>query len=152
MNGVWRFLHFLSFTLWIGGGLSVMVAGIAMKKMDRSVWGGVVDAQAAIYRILIGPGAIIACVSGLILTMEMYNSLSMKVGPWLGMMQGTGIIAALVILLGSIPAVGKLSRLDPVGPDAAHFDMLRKRLAVTSMLWGALSLIALLAGALYRAV
>lgn len=152
MNGFWRFVHFLSFVLWIGGGLSVMVASVAMRKMDRSVWGGVVDAQAKIYRVLIGPGAVLTVVSGLILTMEMYNSLSMKVGAWLGMMQGAGIVAALAILLGSLPAVAKLSRLEPIGPDAPHFDRLRRRLAITSTISGTLALVALVAGAFYRAV
>ncbi len=150
MSGFWLFVHMFSTTIWIGGGLAVMVAGIAMKKMDRSIWGGVVDAQAAVYRMLIGPGAILSVASGVILTFGMYNRLAVSVGPWMGMMQGLGLLGALVILLGSFPLVGKLTRLDPVGPDAVHFDRLRVRLAIFGATSGTLGLLALLAGSLYR--
>lgn len=150
MNGFWLFLHLFSTTIWIGGGLAVMVAGIAMKKMDRSVWGGVVDAQAAVYRMLIGPGAILSVASGVILTFEMYNRLAVKVTPWMGAMQGLGLLGALVILLGSVPLVGRLSRLEPLGPDAPQFDRLRVRLAIFGATSGTLGLLALLAGSYYR--
>jgi hypothetical protein len=150
MSGFWLFLHMFATTIWIGGGLAVMVAGIAMKKMDRSVWGGVVDAQAAVYRTLVGPGAMLSVASGVILTFEMYNRLAVKVSPWMGAMQGLGLIGALVILLGSVPLVGKLSRLEPLGPDAPQFDRLRVRLAIFGATSGTLGLLALLAGSYYR--
>jgi hypothetical protein len=150
MNVFWLFLHMFATTIWIGGGLAVMVAGIAMKKMDRSVWGGVVDAQAAVYRMLIGPGAMLSVASGVILTFEMYNRLAVKVAPGMSMMQGLGLLGALVILLGSVPLVGKLSRLEPMGPDAPQFDRLRVRLAIFGATSGTLGLLALLAGSYYR--
>ncbi len=153
MSGVWYFVHFLSFTLWLGGGLAAMVAGIAMKRMDRSAWGVVVDVQAAIYRVLIGPGAVLVVLSGIVMTMQMYSAMSGgQAGPWLGTMQGAGILGALVMLLGAMPASAKLARLEPVGAHAAAFDALRVRLAITSSIGGTLGLIALLAAAFYRRV
>ena len=151
MNGIWHFIHYLAFTTWIGGALSAMVVGIAMKRIDRSLWGAVVDGQAAIYRVLVGPGAIITALSGIVLTFQMYNGLSGgQAGSWLGTMQGAGIVGALVTLLGAMPAAFKLSRLEPLGPHAAAFDALRKRLAITGSIGGMLGLLALVAGALYR--
>ena len=151
MSGIWRFVHYLAFIAWIGGALSAMVTGVALKRIDRTLWGAVADAQAAIYRTLVGPGAIITVGSGLIITMQMYSGLSGgQAGSWLGVMQGAGVLGALVTLLGAMPASVKLSRLEPLGRDAAAFDALRKRLAITGSIGGTLALIALLAAALYR--
>jgi len=153
MNGVWHFVHYLAFTAWLGGALSAMVAGITMRRIDRMLWGAVVDAQAAIYRVLIGPGAIVTLLSGIVITMQMYSGLSGgQAGSWLGMMQGAGFVGALVTLLGAMPAAFKLSRLEPLGAQAAAFDALRSRLAITGSIGGSLGLIALLAGAFYRRV
>ncbi len=150
MSTAWRVLHFIAFIAWLGGGLAVMVAGVAMKKMDRSLWGAVVDVQAALYRTLLGPGAIITVVSGLFLTFGMYGRLSGQVGAWLGMMQGMGLLGALVTLLGAMPAAQRLTRLEPTGPTAAAFDAGRKRLAITGAIAGVAGTMAMVAGALYR--
>lgn len=151
MNGIWHFLHYLAFTAWLGGALSAMAAGLTMKRIDRSLWGAVVDAQAAIYRTLIGPGAIVVVLSGIVLTFRMYNSLAAgQAGSWLGTMQGAGLIGALVTLLGAMPAATRLSRLEPLGEQAHAFDAMRKRLAITGSIGGMLGLIALLAGSLYQ--
>lgn len=146
----WRFVHYLSFIAWIGGGLAAMVAGIAMKRLDRSLWGAAAEIQAAIYRTLIGPGSIIAVISGLLLTFRMYGAMSGYVGPWLGTMQAAGLLGAVVTLLGAMPAASRLGRLEPTGDTAAAFDRVRKRLAVTGSIGGMLAIVALLAGALYR--
>ncbi|HEX3927403.1 MAG TPA: hypothetical protein VHW65_05355 [Gemmatimonadales bacterium] len=149
MNGILHFIHYLAFVMWIGGGLATMVAGIAMKRLERPLWGAIVDVQGAIYRALIGPGAIVVLLSGIVMGLSMPGGMSGQVGPWLGTMQAAGAIGALVTLLGAMPTAFKLSRLDAVGADAPHFDALRKRLAITSSIGGTLALIALLAGALY---
>lgn len=150
MTPLWRFVHYLAFTAWIGGALAAMIAGLALRRLDRSLWVGVAEAQAAIYRAMIGPGAIVTVFTGLLLTFRMYGDLSVRVGPWLGTMQGVGLIAALVTLLGAMPAATRMARLEPTGNTAAAFDQARKRLAVAGSIGGTLALLALLAGALYR--
>jgi hypothetical protein len=151
MNGFWHFVHYLTFVMWIGGALSAMVVGIGMKQIDRSLWGAAVDAQAAIYRALIGPGAIGVILSGILLTFRMYGKMSGGgAGPWLGTMQGAGIVGALVTLLGAMPAAARLGRLEPIGTQQAAFDAQRKRLAIAGSIGGTLGLIALLAGAFYQ--
>ncbi|MGH7594655.1 MAG: hypothetical protein ACRELE_12510 [Gemmatimonadales bacterium] len=151
MNGIWHFIHYLAFTAWIGGGLSAMVISVPMKQIDRSLWGAVVDGQAAIYRMLIGPGAIVVVLSGIVMTLRMYNGMAGgPAGPWLGTMQGAGIVGALVTLLGAMPAAITLSRLEPIGEHVARFDALRQRVAITSSIGGTLGLLALLAGAFYQ--
>ncbi len=150
MMSFWRILHFIAFTAWIGGALAAMVTAMSMRRLDRAFWGGIVEMQGAIYRVLIGPGALVSVVSGVFLTFGMYGQLSTQVGAWLGTMQAAAIGGAVVTLLGAMPAAARLSRMEPLGPSAAAFDALRKRLAVTGSIGGTLALIALLAGALYR--
>ena len=151
MSPVWLLVHMLAFTMWIGGGFAVMVTGIAAKRMDRALWGAIVDVQWAVYRAVIGPGAILVVVTGIIMTLSMYNGMSGNgVGPWLGAMQGAGIAGALVTLLWAMPTASRVARLEPIGADAALFDQLRKRLAMASSVGGTLALIALIAGAFYR--
>ena len=150
MNGLWRFVHFLAMVAWIGGALASMAATMAFRRLDRSLWPGVAEAQGAIHRALVGPGAMISVFSGLLLTFRMYGAMSGQAPAWMGTMQGAGIAGAMVTLLGAMPAATRLARLEPTGETAPAFDRLRRRLAVTGSIGGTLALIALLAGALYR--
>lgn len=150
MMTFWRVLHFVAFTAWIGGALAAMVTAISMRRLDRAFWGGIVEMQGAIYRVLVGPGALVSVISGVFLTFGMYGQLSTEVGAWLGTMQAAAIAGAVVTLLGAMPAAARLSRMEPLGPTAGAFDATRRRLAVTSSIGGSLALLALLAGALYR--
>jgi len=150
MNSTWRLIHYFAFVAWIGGALGVMMAGITMKKLDRSLWGGVADVQSALFRLLVAPGSIVTLASGFVLTMQMYGALSGQSRPWMGMMQGMGFLGTLITLLGAMPAAAKLARLEPLGETAAAFDAARARLRITGMIGGFCSFLALVAGALYR--
>ena len=148
----WLFLHLLGFTLWLGGGFASMVAGIAAKREDRQGLGVVVRSQAALQRVLIAPGALLTVLSGLILTFSVTGRTGDLVGfsAWLVVMQGTGLVGALVTLLVGLPTATRLARLDPAGANAAFFDELRQRQKVAASIAGVLALIALVAGAGYR--
>jgi len=152
MIRLWLFVHLLGFTMWMGGALAVMVAGIAAKREDRAGLGAITRSQAAAYKIIIAPGAILAVFSGLILTFSVAGRTGELVGfnVWLVVMQGTGLIGALLVLLIGLPTAAKLARLDPAGPGAAHFDELRQRQKVVASISGTLALAALVAGALVR--
>jgi hypothetical protein len=67
---------------------------------------------------------------------------------WLMVMQGTGVVGALLVLLIGLPTAAKLARLDPEGQGAAYFDELRQRQRIVSSVSGTLALVALVAGAL----
>jgi len=148
----WLFLHLLGFTMWLGGGLAVMVAGLAGKREDRSGLGAVARSQAAVHKAIIAPGALLAVLSGLVLTFAVAGRMGELVGfnVWLLVMQGAGVIGALVVLLIGLPTAAKLSRLDPTGSGAAYFDELRQRQRIVSSVSGTLALVALVAGALVR--
>jgi hypothetical protein len=152
MIRVWLFLHLLGFTMWLGGGLATMVAGMAGKREDRTGLGAIARAQAAVHRALVAPGALLAVLSGLILTFSVSGTTGELVGfnIWLLVMQGTGAVGALLVLLIGLPTAAKLSRLDPSGPGAAYFDELRQRQRGVGSVSGTLALVALVAGAMVR--
>jgi len=148
----WLFLHILGFTLWIGGAIASMVAGVSAKREGLQGLGVVARAQAAIQKVLIGPGALLTVLSGLMLTFRITGEASDLVGFNLGLvlMQAAGIIGALVALLISLPTATKLARIDPAGPHADYFNELRARQKVTSSIAGVLALAALVGGVMVR--
>ena len=148
----WLFLHLLGFTMWLGGGLAVMVAGIAAKREDRAGLGAIARAQAAAHKAIIAPGAILVVLSGLILTFSVSGRTGELVGfsVWLVVMQGAGLVGALMVLLIGLPTAAKLARLDPMGQGAAFFDELRQRQKIVASVSGVLALAALVAGAWVR--
>ena len=150
MIRLWVFLHIIGFTLWIGGGLAAMVAGIVSKGEDRARLGAVVRVQAAMHRILVAPGALLAVLSGLMLTFAVTSLHGGAAGfsIWLVLMQGAGIVGALIVLMVGLPTASKLARIDPEGPNAAYFDELRTRQRVSGSLAGILALAALVGGAM----
>lgn len=152
MIRLWLFLHLLGFTMWLGGGLAAMVAGIAGKREDRAALGVIARSQAAAYKAIIAPGAILAVLSGLILTFSVSSRMGELVGfsVWLMVMQGAGILGALLVLLIGLPTAARLARLDPAGEGAAYFDELRQRQKIVGSVAGTLALVALLAGAMVR--
>lgn len=148
----WLFLHLLGFTMWLGGGLAAMVAGIAAKREDRAGLGAVARAQAAVYKTIIGPGALLVVFSGLILTFSASARMGELAGfnVWLVVMQGAGLVGALIVLLIGLPTAAKLARVDPEGQGAAFFDELRQRQRIVGSVAGTLALVALVAGAWVR--
>ena len=148
MSRLWLFLHLLGFVLWMGGGIASMFAGIAAKSEDRAGLGAVARAQSAVQRIVIGPGALLTVLSGLMLTFAMTGMAGVSV--WLMVMQGTGLVAALLTLFVAVPTASRLALLDPTGPDGAYFDELRNRQKLVGMVWGVLALVALVGGAMVR--
>jgi hypothetical protein len=114
--------------------------------------GAVARAQASIHKAVIAPGALLAVLSGLVLTFSVSGRTGDLVGfnVWLMIMQGAGLLGALIVLLIGLPTAAKLSRLDPAGPGATYFDELRQRQKIVSSVAGTLALLALVAGALVR--
>jgi hypothetical protein len=147
---LWIFLHIIGFTLWIGGGLASMVAGIVSKGEERARLGAVVRAQAAVQRMLVAPGALLTVLSGVMLTFAMTSLRGGEAGfsIWLVLMQGAGLVGALIVLLVGLPTSSKLTRIEPQGPNAAYFDELRQRQRITSSIAGVFALVALVGGAM----
>jgi hypothetical protein len=127
-----------------------MITSIAARKEDRSVLGPLVRLQAGITGIMVGPGAGVTVVSGLILTFRMFGTAQPAPSGWIMIMQAAGLLAGIITLAFALPAAGRLRRMDPLGPQAAAFDALRGRQRVVGSISGLLALIALVGGVMAR--
>jgi hypothetical protein len=148
MKGFWMLVHVLGFTLWLGGGIATMVAGVAAKRLGAAERLAGYRLIGAVQRLLVAPGAVAVVVSGVLLSMPY-----MKQGDvpgWMGLMMVAGLAGALGALGVSVPTAARLARLEPDArgelPEA--FVRLRRRQIVAATLAGSLGLIALIAATL----
>lgn len=125
-----------------------MVVGIAAKSEERPGLGAVVRAQSKLAKVAIAPGALLTVLSGLILTFRLSGGDFAGFSIWLVIMQGAGLVAALITLLIGLPTAARLGRLDPSGEGARYFDELRSRQRIVASIAGTLGLVALFAGAM----
>jgi len=146
------FVHIFGFVLWMGGGFAVIGTGMLMRQLARNELGVAMAVQGRLLRGMILPGVVMVVLSGLIMTLRLYGSATSVSGfpVSLMVMQGTGLLAAGIALVVTVPTVTRLSRLDPVGPHAPLFDALRRRARMAGMVAGALGVTALVAGVLLR--
>jgi len=149
MRSILIFLHLFGQIAWLGGALSAMVMGVASKREAKDQIGPTVRMQSAIYRTLIAPGALVVVLSGILLTLEMYNqATAVGLSRPLMAMQGLGILGALIILVHTMPTSTRLARLEPAGPGAPIFEALRKKVVRSGMIASTLGMLALIAGAM----
>src|SRR2546422_9905238 len=106
MRGFWLLVHVLGFTLWLGGGIATMVAGISAKSFTPAERLKAYKLIGAIQRLLVGPGAIAVVLSGIVLSMPYMRSGDMP--GWLNLMMGAGLLGALAAVGGSVPAGGEV--------------------------------------------
>ncbi len=140
------FLHLIGQIAWLGGALSTMVIGIAIKREYKDQLGPAVRLQSAIYRALIGPGALAVVLSGILLTLQMYNqATAVGLSRSLMAMQGLGIAGALITLVHTLPTSTRLARLEPAGPGGVLFEGLRRRVVISGMVASTLGMLALVA-------
>ncbi len=150
MRGFWLFLHILGFVAWLGGGLSVMLAGITAKYFPPEQRLAVYRIMGVVSRSLIGPGAVVVVLSGFVLSVPFFRDA--MVPSWLLAMQALGLLGAIVAIGIVMPTAARLARLevDARGELPESFAGLRRRQAVFATLAGILALTALLAGTLFR--
>ena len=147
--GFWYLAHIAGFTLWVGGGAAAMMVGIRGKQEDRAAQAIIVRLLAGIHRMLMLPGLVLTILSGGYLSVPASRAATQP-SSWLMLMQITGVIAAILVLFVSLPALARLTRISPVGETAPAFDGLRKRVASSGMVAGMLGLLALIAGVLHK--
>jgi len=146
MTPLWATLHFAGFAAWLGGLLAILVlrGGAAREP-------GAVTDLSPVYRALVGPGAMLTVVTGLMLTLRLYGEASGDgLGSGLMAMQGLGLVAAMISLVVSVPTASRLSRLEPVGPSATLHRQLDRRLRLTDLLVLVMGTVAIATGTLGR--
>ncbi|MGH7644158.1 MAG: hypothetical protein ACREMR_01095 [Gemmatimonadales bacterium] len=145
MRGLWLLIHLLGVTLWLGGGIATMVAGVTAKRWPPDERLAAYRLTSAIQRILVGPGAIAVVLSGLVLSVNVMKAATVP-GTLLVMM-AAGLLGALVVVGLSVPTAARLGRLDldPRGELPEAFAGLRRRQVWAASLGGGLGMVALIA-------
>jgi hypothetical protein len=136
---------------WLGGALAAMTIGVAAKRESPEQLGLVVRLQSALYRMLVGPGALVIVLSGILLTLQMYNQfVIVGLNHSLLAMQGLGILGGLMVLVHTVPTSSKLARLEPTGPTAAAFAAIHQRLKISGMISSLIGLLGVVTSAMYQ--
>jgi len=150
MRGLWLFLHVMGFVAWLGGGLAVMLSGITAKYFPPEQRLAVYRIMAVITRNLVGTGAVLVVVSGLVLSVPYFRGATVPTSVMAMLVLGfMGAIVAIAIVVPTAARLGRLD-LDPRGELPESFAGLRRRQAIFATLAGILALLALLAGTLFR--
>jgi hypothetical protein len=141
----------MGFVAWLGGGLAVMLSGITAKYFAPDQRLAVYRVMSVVSRNLIGPGAVLVVLSGIILSVPYFKNA--MVPSWLMAMQGLGLLGAIVAIAIVTPTAARLGRLevDARGEMPESFAGLRRRQAIFATLAGIFALLALLAGTVFRA-
>jgi hypothetical protein len=144
MKGFWMLVHVLGFTLWLGGGIATMVAGVTAKRMGAAERLAGYKLIGAVQRLLVAPGALAVVLSGLFLAQPYMKQ--GDVPAWLGLMMVAGILGAIGAVAISVPTAAQLARLEPQGNELpAAFQRLRKRQILAATVAGTFGLIAMFA-------
>jgi len=149
MRGLWLFLHIMGFAAWMGGGLAMMLAGIAAKNFSPEERLAVYRATSVVARNLVGTGALLVLVSGFVLSVPYFQA---AMPGWLMAMQGLGLVGAVIAIGIVTPTAARMGRLqlDPRGEMPESFAGLRKRQAIFATIAGIFALLALLAGTVMK--
>lgn len=145
------FIHFLGSALWIGGAIAAMVVALDARTEDIMVRAGAFRLLVPVHTMVIGPGALLALASGILLTMQLMtgDASQLMAAPRIWVMQGAGLVGGLMVLFIGLPTavrMGGLAMPDASGSFPRSFERYRKRQAIVSSVAGALAVISLFAG------
>jgi hypothetical protein len=146
----WSAVHLIGFVAWMGGILAALIVVRAARREPRGIQAVGARLGASLHRGLVGPGAMLTVLSGLLLTLGMYGGATSVGGlprPLI-VMELAGILGAAVALVVLLPTATRLARIDPLGEYAAAFDRLRANLSRWSLASALLAAVALLAAAM----
>jgi hypothetical protein len=140
--------HILGFALWMGGGFASGVIGKRALVEERTHIDTLVRTLNSLQTRIMLPGVLLTLLSGIYLSMPRMQTGALTA--WLMLMQGCGILAALVFFFVVRPTTSRLTTLSAVGENAGRFDALRKRAAMGGMLAAILGLLALVGGVMHK--
>lgn len=137
--------------MWIGGGLAAMLLAIRSRGEAPQVRAGVYRLMVGVQTMVIGLGALLVVVSGVILTMDVAsNGGGARMGLGLWIMQIAGLLGGFLVLFVQLPTavkLGGLSVTDDEGNLPPAFERYQRRSAFVSATAGTLAVIAMFAWA-----
>jgi len=146
MHGFAVFLHVITSSIWLGASLTFMVFGPAAKKVPLAQWAFTWITLGKVQRILVAPSAAVSTVTGIVLTMALAKAeADMGGATWLMLMQGFGLVAAILTIGFATPLINRLAALaerslekNAVEPAA---ERVRRLIATVSSIAGVMILV-----------
>ena len=104
-----RFLHWVAFSIWLGGQLTFVVWAPLSREAALETWAHVWRTLAKLQRWVVAPAAVVATLTGIVLTMQFATRERADAGAtWLVGMQATGVLAAIVALALVAPLANRM--------------------------------------------
>jgi len=146
------FLHQAAVAVWLGSSLTFMIWGPAAKKAPLETWAHTWQTLARIQRGIVAPAAMVATVTGITLTMGLVKrEFDMGSAVWLLVMQGFGLVAAVLAIVIATPLANRMAALARRSAEQGAKDPLAERVRSRLALAGSVSGICILV-AFYFAV
>ena len=144
-----RFLHYLGFALWMGGGWATMSLVVRSRSDTPATRAGLFRILPASFSVM-ATGAAVAVLSGVGLAVSLSRlGFSARLSdPGVTVMMGSGLLGAVMLVAIGFPTARKLAKLAATEPLPAEFERLRRRLAMSSSVGGLLGVIALVGATL----
>lgn len=146
---LWRLLHLLGMILWIGGAIAALVLDAKANREPHPARAVVARLAAQFQTWLIAPGAVLTVISGFMISFASYQNGVDIMTPKLLVMQGLGLLGALLILAIVLPSATQVVRAAAYAAETGQvgnrLDQLRRRVAVTSIAAWLMAVVALAA-------
>lgn len=144
---LWRLLHLVGVVFWIGVALAATVLDRKAEREADPARATVVRFAAHLQTWFIAPGAVLTVISGFMISFRYYQNGIDIMTPKLLVMQGLGLLGAVVVLAIVLPTVTQLVRAAAHGAETgkvgARFHALRRRTNAASMIAWVMAVIAL---------
>lgn len=145
-----RFLHWVGIAMWLGAQLTFMVWGPLTKSASLEAWAHTWKTLARVQGLLVAPGAALATVTGIVMTMQLVGLHAEETVP-LELMQGFGVLAGVIAIAVLTPLANRVAYYAQLslekGQKDPRADRARGLLALAGSLTGVAILVALYFGA-----
>ena len=113
-----RFVHFLGMALWIGGMVAAMVLSVSARSATGAERNAAFRWAGRLYSLVVGPGALLTVVTGLVLTMSLAQQAGSQVmaQPSIWVMQVAGLVAGVLVLFLALPTSTPMPRMAHAAP------------------------------------
>ena len=145
-----RFLHWVGFAVWLGAQLTFMVWGPLTKSASLEAWAHTWKTLARVQGLLVAPGAALATVTGIVMTMQLVGMHAEETTP-LELMQGFGLLAGVIAIAVLTPLANRVAYYAELslekGRKDPRVDKARGLLALAGSVTGVAILVAIYFGA-----
>jgi len=145
-----RFLHWVGFAVWLGAQLTFMVWGPLTKSASLEAWAHTWKTLARVQGLLVAPGAALATVTGIVMTMQLVGMHAEETTP-LELMQGFGLLAGVIAIAVLTPLANRVAYYAELslekGQKDPRVDKARGLLALAGSVTGVAILVAMYFGA-----